>query len=233
MAIAACLAPRSAECQGAPAPTRSHIRVLSLDTLPPESPWTTITERIYRERLSDAFGDRLAYYYERLDSYNFPDSSYESDFEDYLLRKYHDRPFDLLLVGGTHRGRLCRAPASAARGEPADRVPGQIRRAAGSEIGRRQSRVCAERVAGPRASRASGDTPRVRRERCRSRAINGTTTCFRRRCLAHRSAWTSPTCEGSPSRRWSSDSRPCRRARLFCWFPSPPTVRAGSIARRP
>jgi PAS domain S-box-containing protein len=74
---------------------------MSLDTLPADSLWTTATEPIYRERLSDAFGDRLEYYYERLDAYYFgSDSSYESEFADYLLRKYHDRPIDLLLVGG-------------------------------------------------------------------------------------------------------------------------------------
>src|SRR5262245_5201345 len=96
IAIAACLAPRSAECQTEP----THIRVVSLDTLPPDSGWTTTTERVYRQRLTDEFGDRLDYSYERLDSYYFPDSSYESDFEDFLLRKYRDRPIDLLLVGG-------------------------------------------------------------------------------------------------------------------------------------
>src|SRR5262245_2640209 len=97
---AVALAPRSAECQTAPVPTSGHIRVVSLDTLPPESYWTTTTERIYREKLEEAFGDRLEYHYERLDTYSFPDLSYESDFENFLLRKYHDRPIDLLLVGG-------------------------------------------------------------------------------------------------------------------------------------
>src|SRR5262245_17424962 len=101
MAVAACLAPRSAQCQTAPAPAGNHVRVVSLDTLPADSIWTTATEPIYRERLSEALGDRLEYFYERLDVYYYGlDSSYESEFEDYLLRKYHDRPIDLLLVGG-------------------------------------------------------------------------------------------------------------------------------------
>src|SRR5262245_27708480 len=99
VALAAGLVPRSAECQ-TPPPRDAQVRVVSLDTLLPHSSWTTTTERVYRQRLTDAFGDRLSYVYERLDSYYFPDSSYESEFEDFLLRKYHDRPIDLLLVGG-------------------------------------------------------------------------------------------------------------------------------------
>src|SRR5262245_58792832 len=55
--IAGCLAPRSAECQAASASTGRHIRVLSLDTLPSDSGWTITTERVYHQRLSDAFGD--------------------------------------------------------------------------------------------------------------------------------------------------------------------------------
>src|SRR5262245_5096998 len=98
--VAAWLAPRPATCQVAPARTDNHIRVVSLDTLLPDSYWITTTERIYRERLSEAFGDRLEYFYERLDAYYAPDSSYESEFEDFLVRKYFDRPIDLLIVGG-------------------------------------------------------------------------------------------------------------------------------------
>src|SRR5262245_61303491 len=98
IAIAACLAPRSAETQGASAPAGRHVRVISLDAIPPDSYWAMTYERIFRERLTDAFGDRLAYHYERLEAYGNPDSSYESDFEDYLVRKHHGRPIDLLLA---------------------------------------------------------------------------------------------------------------------------------------
>src|SRR5262245_5347512 len=56
-AIAVCAAPRAAECQAATASKGSRIRVVSLDTLPSDSGWTTTTERVYHQRLSDAFGD--------------------------------------------------------------------------------------------------------------------------------------------------------------------------------
>jgi PAS domain S-box-containing protein len=75
-------------------------RVLSLHTLPPDSVWETIAERIYRESLSKALGDRLDYNSERLDLYNFPDPSFESNLEDYLVRKYQSRGLDLLLASG-------------------------------------------------------------------------------------------------------------------------------------
>ena len=75
-------------------------RVLSLQTLRPEAPWYTITERIYRQLLTDALGDRVDYYTELLDVNHFPDPSYESDFEDYLVRKYDNRPIDLLIANG-------------------------------------------------------------------------------------------------------------------------------------
>ena len=48
----------------------------------------------------------LDYYSELLDSYHFPDPSYESDFEDYLVRKYGDRTIDLLIANGPDEAAL-------------------------------------------------------------------------------------------------------------------------------
>ena len=56
--------------------------------------------------LGDALGDRLDYYSELLNRHQFPDPSYVSDFEDYLVRKYRDRRIDLLIANGTDEAAL-------------------------------------------------------------------------------------------------------------------------------
>ena len=56
--------------------------------------------------LGDALGDQLAYYSEFLDRYHFPDPSYKSDFEDYLVRKYADRTIELLIANGPDEAAL-------------------------------------------------------------------------------------------------------------------------------
>ncbi len=66
----------------------------------------TIHERTYRKVLGDALGDRLDYYSELLDRHHFPDPSYESDFEDYLVRRYGDRTIDLLIANGPDEAAL-------------------------------------------------------------------------------------------------------------------------------
>ena len=113
--VAACLAPAAAQCQVTAAPTRSQTRVLTLYSLskdapegsfPEPAPYFTIRERTYRKVLGDALGDRLDYYSELLDRYHFPDPSYESDFEDYLVRKYGDRAIDLLIANGPDEAAL-------------------------------------------------------------------------------------------------------------------------------
>ena len=86
IAAAVCLAPAAVECQVTAPSTRGRTRVLSLHTLRPEALWYVITERIYRQRLTDALGDRVEDYTELLDVNHFPDPSYEADFEDYLSR---------------------------------------------------------------------------------------------------------------------------------------------------
>ena len=48
----------------------------------------------------------LDYYSELLDRHHFPDPSYESDFEDYLVRKYGDRTIDLLIANGPDEAAL-------------------------------------------------------------------------------------------------------------------------------
>ena len=65
-----------------------------------DAPAYAIRERTYRKVLGDALGDQLNYYSELLDSYHFPDPSYQSDFEDYLVRKYGGRTIDLLIANG-------------------------------------------------------------------------------------------------------------------------------------
>ena len=56
--------------------------------------------------LGDALGARLDYYSELLNRYHFPDPSYESDFEDYLVRKYADRTIKLLIANGPDEAEL-------------------------------------------------------------------------------------------------------------------------------
>ena len=87
-----------------------------------ETPWLLTTDRIYRQRLTAALGDRVDYYWELLDVHHFPDPAYESDFEDYLVRKYHNRPIDVLLATWPDRDRFGGAPAGAARVAPSHRV---------------------------------------------------------------------------------------------------------------
>ena len=98
--VAVCLAPPVAEGQVTAPSTRNATRVLSLQTINPGTLVYSISERIYRERLSDALGDRLDFHTEYVDVVYFPDPLYESQFEDHLVRKYHDRPIDLLLANG-------------------------------------------------------------------------------------------------------------------------------------
>ena len=100
IAVAACLAPAAAQCQVTAAPSRSQTRVLSLYASSQDAPAYAIRERTYRKVLGDALGDQLNYYSELLDSYHFPDPSYQSDFEDYLVRKYGGRTIDLLIANG-------------------------------------------------------------------------------------------------------------------------------------
>ena len=133
--------------------------------LPDDGSHYTIRERIYRKVLGDALGDQLDYYSELLDRYHFPDPSYESDFEDYLVRKYarpDDRPADREWPG---RGRSCGAVTGAARVSTADRVHRPRCAAASSQIDRPYVSVCHERVARFGAAGASRHPSRVRRVR--------------------------------------------------------------------
>ena len=75
--VAVCLAPPAAEGQVTAPSTRKATRVLSLQTINPETLVYPISERIYRQRLSDALGDRLDYNSEYVDVDYFPDSLYE------------------------------------------------------------------------------------------------------------------------------------------------------------
>ena len=68
--------------------------------IPETAPTYRIREETYRRVLGGALGDQLDYYSEILDRYRFPDPSYESDFEDYLVRKYADRMIKLLIANG-------------------------------------------------------------------------------------------------------------------------------------
>jgi hypothetical protein len=79
-------------------------RVLVLRALYPGAPAQITSERIYQERLRQAFGTNLEYYSELIDVFRFMDPPYESEFEDYLARKYRDHPIDLLIAGGPRSG---------------------------------------------------------------------------------------------------------------------------------
>ena len=71
--VAVCLAPPGAEGQVTAPSTRNATRVLSLQTINPGTLVYSISERIYRERLSDALGDRLDFHTEYVDVVYFPD----------------------------------------------------------------------------------------------------------------------------------------------------------------
>ena len=113
--LAACLTPAATQGQVTAAPPRSQIRVLVLYALsrdapeaifPEPAPFFTVRERIYRSMLADALGDQLEYYSELVNYHTFPDQSYESDFENYLVRKYGDRTIDVLIANGPDEATL-------------------------------------------------------------------------------------------------------------------------------
>ena len=113
--VAASLTPAAAQGQDTAAPTGSLTGVLTLYSVsqeapggafPEAAPYYIIRERTYRKVLGDALGDQLDYYSELLDRYHFPDPSYESDFEDYLARKYADRMIKLLIANGPDEAAL-------------------------------------------------------------------------------------------------------------------------------
>ena len=115
IAVGACLSPVAAQCQVTAASTRSQTRVLVLYALsrdapeaifPEPAPHYTVRERVYRSMLGDALGDQLEYYSELVNYHTFPDQSYESDFENYLVRKYGDRKIDLLIANGPDEATL-------------------------------------------------------------------------------------------------------------------------------
>ena len=115
IAVGACLSPVAAQCQVTAASTRSQTRVLVLYALsrdapeaifPEPAPHYTVRERVYRSMLGDALGDQLEYYSELVNYHTFPDRSYESDFENYLVRKYGDRKIDLLIANGPDEATL-------------------------------------------------------------------------------------------------------------------------------
>ena len=93
--------------------TDSQTGVLSLYTardnggiLPETAPYYKIREQTYRRVLGGALGDQLAYYSELFDRYRSPHPSYQSDDEDYLVRKYADRTIKLLIANGSDAAAL-------------------------------------------------------------------------------------------------------------------------------
>ena len=178
--------------------TRTVVVRLALRTLP--APYA-IRERTYRKVLGDALGDQLNYYSELLDSYHFPDPSYQSDFEDYLVRKYGGRTIDLLIANGPDRGRSCGAVTGAAPVSTADRVHRPRCAAASSQIDRPYLSACHERVA--RFGAAGASRIHATRSSCAAhrRGMHGTKTSFARRCRRRREAWSSPSCADTPCPR--------------------------------
>ena len=174
LTVAACLTPAAAQGQDTAAPGEGRTGVLTLYSVsqdapagafPEPAPYYTLRERTYRKVLGDALGDQLDYYSELLDRYHFPGPSYESDIEDYLVRKYaepDDQGADREWPG---RGRSCGAGTGAARVSAANRVRRPRRAAASSTIDRPFVSVGNERVARFGAAGASRHASCVRRER--------------------------------------------------------------------
>ena len=108
--VGACLTPAAAQGQDTAAPTRTGVLSLYIardngGILPETAPFYTIREQTYRRELRAALGDQLAYYSEFLDRYRIS-QSYQSDDEDYLVRKYADRTIELLIANGPDEAAL-------------------------------------------------------------------------------------------------------------------------------
>ena len=141
LTVAACLTPAAAQGQGTATPGEGRTGVLTLYSVsqdapagafPEPAPYYALRERTYRKVLGDALGDQLDYYSELLDRYHFPGASYESDIEDFLVRKYADRMIKVLIANGPVEADLAGAGTGAARVSAANRVPRPRRAAAGS-----------------------------------------------------------------------------------------------------
>ena len=167
IAIAAvvCLAPAAVECQVTAPSTQGQTRVLSLQTLRPETPWYVTTDRIYRQRLTDALGDRVEVLHRiaRRQSLSRPSVRIRLR---RLSRAQISQPADRRAARTWHyRDRCGGAPAGAARVAPSHRVHWCRRGTARSEINRPHVRVRDERVARAGAARAPRHTSRVPRVR--------------------------------------------------------------------
>ena len=191
-----CLAPAAVECQVTVPSTRGQTRVVSLQTLRPETPWSVTSERIYNQRLSDALGDRLDYNAELLNVYHFPDALYESQFEDYLVRKYHNRPIDLLLANGP----TAIAVAGRLQTRLASHPPIVFSSASAPPVGKSTGHTYRYAMKGSLdlALRVHPDIRHVYLVCGTSPEETGTKPIFTRRCRCRRPAWSSPICAGSP-----------------------------------
>ena len=195
--VAVCLAPPVAEGQVTAPPTRNATRVLSLQTINPGTLVYPINERIYRERLSDALGDRLDFHSDTLDVVYFPDPLYRITVRR-PSRAEVSRPADRPAAGKwRHRGRYCGTLASTARVPPCNRIHWHLRTAR-SEIDRPHVYGCDdERVARTRAARASRHTSRVSRVRDITATMPASKPDFAPRCRRRPMALSSLICVGS------------------------------------
>ena len=73
-------------------------RVLALFDMGKDSPANVIWDRAIRETLASAGPDSAEYYAEFLDAARFTDEGQTEAFHDYLARKYHDRPIDVIIA---------------------------------------------------------------------------------------------------------------------------------------
>ena len=174
LTVAACLTPAAAQGQDTAAPGEGRTGVLTLYSVsqdapagafPEPAPYYVLRERTYRKVLGDALGDQLDYYSELLDRYHFPGPSYESDIEDYLVRKYANRMIKVLIANGPVEADLAgRVQARLASQPPIVFVGPDVRRPVPRSTGH-SYRWAIQRVARFGAAGASRHASRVRRER--------------------------------------------------------------------
>jgi len=95
----------------------SQKKILLLQLFRRDAPSTETIADIYQKTLTDALGEQLDFYIERIDLARFS-GDYQDAFIEFLKRKYRDIHFDLIIASGDLRNFLARHGSEAFSGTP-------------------------------------------------------------------------------------------------------------------